>query len=104
MEQTGFGDKLRRARKVAGYTQRQLGDAIGVSEKAVRTWETGQTASDRIDPASRVNLRKVLGDFDAEGDPVEVAIRRSGLVKWRQDRVISVYEEHVYDQGREAAG
>lgn len=33
--------QLRKLRKAAGLTQRELGDRIGVSPQAVAQWETG---------------------------------------------------------------
>lgn len=54
--------------------------------------------------AERELIRTLLGPYDAEGDAVEVAVRRSSLVKWRQDAVISEYEKHRYEQGKEVAG
>ena len=35
------GDKIRRLRKRAGLTQRELGQLVGVSGRAVRYWEAG---------------------------------------------------------------
>lgn len=34
-----FGEKIRRARKAAGLTQRQLADRLGVSNTSVSNWE-----------------------------------------------------------------
>ena len=34
-----FGEKIRRARKAAGMTQRQLADRLGVSNTSVSNWE-----------------------------------------------------------------
>lgn len=36
-----IGDNIRKLRESHGLTQSQLGDAIGVSDKAVSTWESG---------------------------------------------------------------
>ena len=38
-----MGQELRRARKAANYTQRALGDLLGVTGSAVGQWETGAT-------------------------------------------------------------
>lgn len=97
-----FGQRLQAARKRAGYrTQQALGDAVGRSGKQVRNWET-----DRMEPPYDVllNLRRLLGDFDQEGDPVERAIRASELDDWRQNRVVSEYQRHLHEQRAEAAG
>lgn len=34
-----FGEKIRRARKAAGMTQRQLADRLGVANTSVSNWE-----------------------------------------------------------------
>ena len=39
----------------------------------------------------------------AGGDPVEVAVRGSSLVEWRQDDTIAHYKRHLYEQAREEA-
>lgn len=102
MTATTFGERLALARRVAGYrSQQALADKIGVSSRTIRNYERGST---QPDAATLEQLREVLGQFDAQGDAVEVAVRQSELVKWRQDAVISEYEKHRYEQGREVAG
>lgn len=36
-----IGENIKRLRESRGLTQSQLGDAIGVTDKAVSTWESG---------------------------------------------------------------
>lgn len=36
-----FSRKLRQARAEAGFSQKEIGEAIGLSDKAVSTYETG---------------------------------------------------------------
>ncbi len=101
MDDEEFGRQLRAARKRAGYrTQQSLGDVVGVSGRMIRNYEAGK----HLEPSMRLRLAKVLGEFAVEGEPVEVAVRSSALVKWRQDAVLTEYERHKYEQGREAAG
>lgn len=40
-----FAARMKSARQAAGLTQRQLGDACGVSYKTVSAWENGVAAS-----------------------------------------------------------
>ena len=40
---TKFAQNLTRLRKKAGETQRDLGDALGISDKTVSKWETGES-------------------------------------------------------------
>jgi transcriptional regulator with XRE-family HTH domain len=99
MEDT-FGKRLQAARKANGYrTQEALGEIIGVSGKTIRNWETDRH---RPDPGAVIALRKLLGNFDVQGDPVEVAVRQSELTEDRQYDVIGYYKRQVREQ-REAA-
>lgn len=100
MEMT-FGQRLRAARTRAGFkTQEALGDFVGVSGRTIRNYESGKT---QPDAAMLTKLVAVLGNFDAAGDPVEVAVRQSRLVEWRQDDTIAHYKRHLYEQAREEA-
>ena len=45
MDKIKTGNLIRQARMRAGYTQQELGDLIGVSNKAVSRWETGVSHS-----------------------------------------------------------
>ena len=51
------GDRLREARESAGYTQRKLGDLLGVSGAAVGHWETGTAFPSR---RNMQRLREIL--------------------------------------------
>lgn len=85
---------------MAGYrTQQALGDALGLSSKTIRNYETGATTPDA---STKANLRRLLGDFDEPGDAVESAIRRSELTEWRKAAVISEYQRHLYEQRAQA--
>lgn len=97
-----FGQRLQAARKAAGYrTQDSLGDAIGTSGKTIRNYE-----GDKYRPPADAlaKLRRLLGEFDVEGDPVEVAVRQSELIEWRQDAVLSTYKRNLHEQREERAG
>lgn len=94
-----FGQRLQAARKRAGYrSQEALADLIGVSSRTIRNYELDKTSPDLV---TLEELTRVLGDFTSGGDPVEIAVRGSRLVEWRQDAVVSVYKQHLYEQGRE---
>ena len=41
-----FGEKIRRARKAAGLTQRQLAEKLGVANTSVSTWEKALSRPD----------------------------------------------------------
>ena len=42
-----LGDRLRKAREIAGLTQQELADAIGVARRSVVSYETGRTLPNR---------------------------------------------------------
>lgn len=64
------GDDLRKARKAAGYTQRALGDLLGISGSAVGQWETGVT---RPQWTQSVRLRQILGGPQHDDEQVSRA-------------------------------
>lgn len=101
MEQT-FGARLMAARKRAGFrTQQALGDAVGVSGKTIRNYEGNRTAPERIDPETLAKIRRLVGEFDLEGDPVEVALKQSRLVEDRQLEVLKTYKRELRYQDAE---
>ncbi len=58
MDQVKIGALIAKLRKAKGLTQAQLGDMIGVGNRAVSKWETGQTMPD----IGNINeLSKILG-------------------------------------------
>lgn len=40
----GFGGRLKHLRKSSGFSQEDLGKAVGVSRSAIRNWEIGSTS------------------------------------------------------------
>ncbi len=60
MDKAGFLENLTKARKSRGLTQKEIADAIGVSDKAYSKWETGENEPD-IDALCR------LGAYYGEG-------------------------------------
>lgn len=77
------GAAIRRARNMAGLTQDQLAEKVGVSRRALGEWETtGKVSGDRLQ-----QLVAVLGDDLAEllsrpsaGAPIEIVIDGTRLV------------------------
>lgn len=95
MDDVEYGQRLQVARKAKGLTQTALGDLIGRGSSMIRAYETGKVA---VDPALRAELRRHLGSFDEEGDAVELAVRQSRLIGWRQSDVITTYQRHLFEQ------
>lgn len=60
------GPKLKAAREMAGYTQLELADEIGVSRSAVARWE-----SDRIeDQPTGANFRALLATLNVRAEDI----------------------------------
>lgn len=87
-----------------GIRARTLADAVGVNPRTVSNW-TSRKHPTMPGHEDRAKLRRVLGNYEAAGgDPVEVAVRRSQLVDWRQDAVMSFYRRNLAEQRAERAG
>lgn len=78
-----------------------VADATGVKPRTVTNWTSGKTMPE---PSEREALRRLLPGYDSLGDPVEVALRGSELVEWRQDAELSVYKRNLHEQRAEQAG
>lgn len=100
MDKAEHGKRLREAMASRAMDRRVLADLLDVNVKTVTNWRSGATMPSAAD---RANLRSHLGRYDAPGDPVEVALRSSELVEWRQDAVLSVYKRNLHEQRGEAA-
>lgn len=64
-EQPRIGDRIRRARQLRRWTQRELAERIGVDRKTVDNWE-----NDRAYPRTALGaLEQLLGDLrNGDGD------------------------------------
>ena len=56
-------DRIAAARKLAGLTQEQLGELLGVTRQAVSKWESGQTVPDTITVARLCEALHVSADY-----------------------------------------
>ena len=57
-----FSDKIKRAREVAGMTQKELAEAIGVSQRTIASYESGgasarKTTIEKLGAALKVSVR-----------------------------------------------
>ena len=101
MDKAEHGRRLKVAMSRAAKDRQAIADALGVGPRTVTNWTSGATMPT---PAQRDILRRILGRYDDEGDPVEVAVRGSELVEWRQDAVVSFYKRNLHEQREEATG
>ena len=101
MDKVQHGLRLKAAMAGRRLSREQVADATGVKPRTVTNWTSGATMPDDRD---REALRRLLGDYDNPGDPVEVAVRGSELHEWRQDAVLSTYKRHLHEQREERAG
>jgi len=104
-----FGQALQRARRACGLTQRQLADAVGVSQATVSQWQLGESAPrvERIAELERLlrmqpaALAQLLGftPIDANSRAVmsvEEAAEADPRLGERERRILSaVYRELV---------
>lgn len=100
MDKSGHGKRLKQAMTDRGISRNTLADVLGVDVKTVTNWRSGTTMPSET---YRALLRQVFGPYDAAGDQVEVAVRSSELVEWRQDAVLSVYKRNLHEQRNEVA-
>jgi hypothetical protein len=94
-------DLLRKAIEESGVSRQALADLLGRTYRTVGYW-TSHANPTMPSGEERAKLRKVLGDYDAPGDEVERALRRSGLVEWRQAAVLTEYKRQLHQQDAEA--
>jgi transcriptional regulator with XRE-family HTH domain len=102
MDKREHGSRLKGAMAARGYDRQVIADATGVQLRTVTNWTSGSTMPSAIE---RNALRQLLGEYDAVGDQVEIAVKSSELHDWRQDAVLSFYKRNLHEQrGEEAAG
>ena len=64
-----LNERITQARKQAGLTQEQLGEALGVSRQAVSKWESGQANPDVIYIIKMCELFQLSADWLLMGKP-----------------------------------
>lgn len=100
MNKEEHGRRLREAMASTGKSRTDVADVLGANVKTVTNWRSGSTMPSAAD---RELLRRLFPGYDAAGDPVEVALRGSELVEWRQDAVLSTYKRNLHEQRGETA-
>lgn len=98
MDKSEHGRRLREAMASRGLDRQVVADAAGVKPRTITNWTSGATMPSATERAA---LRRLFGDYDSLGDPVEVALSRSELIEWRRDAVRSIYKRHLHEQRAE---
>jgi len=84
LNQTEFGEKLKRHRKNVGMTQEEAAEKIGVSAQAVSKWEAGECLPDCFNLKAVCDLYNLSADvlleteFDSDIDKVANKIEQLG--------------------------
>lgn len=98
MNKAEHGPLLKAAMARRSFGREVVADYVGVNKRTVTNWTTGATMPSEQE---RESLRRMLGPYDTQGDPVEVALAMSGLTDFRRSRVLAVYQEQLHEQRRE---
>lgn len=95
MDKASHGPQLKAAMIRRGLSRTAVADYVGRKERTVTNWTTGSTMPDA---AELELLEELLGPYRHEGDPVEVAVRASGLTEDRQLAVLHAYKRELREQ------
>jgi len=98
MDKAEHGTKLAGAMAEKRIARQAVADATGRDVRTVTNWTNGKTMPSA---AERVVLRKLLGDYDLPGDPVENAIMRSDLTEDRRYMLLGTYKRMLREQDGE---
>ena len=70
MQDIEFGNRLYQLRRKAGLSQAQLGEKVGVSNKAVSKWENGQ-AKPGLDIVHKTKNKSAKSSLQADRAPAK---------------------------------
>ena len=97
MDKKKTGELIKKARIEKGYTQVELGDLLGVSNKAVSRWENGDSFPDigvleNLSEILGVKIQDiVIGNVDNNDDAVTEIVRVAKIqVKQRNRKLVSI--------------
>lgn len=101
MDDSNLAESICRLRREKGWTQKQLADQLGVTDKAVSKWETGRSLPD---PALLLPLGALLGISVDEllGGPAEGAPKAS-VADDRGIRIVAEYSTQILQSVRKRA-
>jgi transcriptional regulator with XRE-family HTH domain len=105
--QTDFGKRLAQAREQAGLTQTQLGDKLGLSQRAIAHWERDETAllPDQLDAVAKALKVSVDALVSGNGHPPKESAPRgkvrqvfeavTRLPRRQQEKIVEVVDALV---------
>lgn len=89
-----FGERLRMARSMKGFTQAELGEEVGAKVGTVSRWELGKEMPDETLITPLAQHLGVTIDFFYRADPVEIRQHYpTGLNKREEQRLIALTQE-----------
>ena len=88
MDKEKTGKMIRQARIDKGYTQSELGDMIGVSNKAISRWENGETFPDIgvIEPLAQMLELRIQDIITGTKDSDQRATTSPAFPAWGKRR------------------
>lgn len=91
----GFGEFLFALRKEKGMTQAQLAEALGVTNKAVSKWETGEAMPDTalLLPIARI--------FGVSVDELLAGKRSAEKEDSEDDHITDAVQQHLFTRGKD---
>ena len=95
MDKATHGRRLAAAMDTQRVGRDEIADLAGTSTRTVTNWRKGVTMPTL---GQREAIRSRLGAYDADGDPVEVAVRASRLTDDRQHVVLGTYKRELREQ------
>lgn len=99
MDKQEHGSRLKAAMSLHRLGREAIADKAGVTARTVTNWTRGETMPSELE---RSLIRELVGNYDAEGDPVEAAVRASRLTEDRQYVVLGTYKRQLREQDDEA--
>jgi len=101
-----FGEKMKLARSMTGYSRQKLSVELGVSSKTIQSWETGRTFPENMSLVPVIEQK--LGFFipDILGETVREEVAKAGLTTSKPEKIVRraavINEEKEAEEEEEA--
>ncbi|MED2753639.1 helix-turn-helix transcriptional regulator [Bacillus thuringiensis] len=98
-----IGDTIKNLRKENNLTQKQLGDAIGVSKMAISYFEKGKKAPGRESVKKIADYFHVTTDYLlGRTDPSELSNNANGIITEEGKNIMAIIENLPADERKKA--